>query len=65
MSKKPSNERKALYEMPMQKAAKQVAAHLNEGLKRTWYKKPNSKKRRHSKNNARIIQGKRRKNKNS
>ena len=32
MSKKPGKERKAMYGMPMHRAAKQVAAHLNEKL---------------------------------
>ena len=36
MSKKPSKERKALYEMPMHSASKQVAAHLDEKLQKEF-----------------------------
>jgi large subunit ribosomal protein L24 len=39
MSKKPSKERKALYNMPMHKAAKQVAAHLDEKLAKEFGKR--------------------------
>ena len=39
MSKKPSKERKALYEMPMHKASKQVASHLNENLQKEFGKR--------------------------
>jgi len=34
MSKKPSKARKALYELPKHKKAKEVAAHLNEKLQK-------------------------------
>jgi len=39
MSKKPSKMRKALYEMPMHKKAKEVAAHLNEKLQKEFGKR--------------------------
>jgi large subunit ribosomal protein L24 len=34
MSKKPNKSRKEMYDMPMHKAAKQVAAHLDEKLQK-------------------------------
>ncbi len=39
MSKKPSKERKALYNMPMHAASKQVASHLDEKLQKEFGKR--------------------------
>ncbi|MFA5930977.1 MAG: 50S ribosomal protein L24 [archaeon] len=38
-SKKPSKTRKALYEMPMHKKAKEVASHLDEKLQKEFNKR--------------------------
>ncbi len=39
MSKKPSKTRKEMYNMPMHKASKQVASHLNEKLAKEFKKR--------------------------